>query len=362
MRRIVPCLCCAAAVLLVSGCADLKNSLPNPVTPGPVVHAEGWNDPGNTAAFHGTYLKQRAWNLSTCKSCHGGTFAGGSSTVSCFPCHDAYPHEVKFSKSGNGSHVLYLRTKSYPLNDCKACHGDDYFGGTAAQTQVSCGQAQCHATLSGTPKSPEACNTCHGQFHGSANDTASWAPPVSLNNDTLSSARGVGAHQLHLGGTGLTSTTSVQCTGCHSVPASLYARGHFDTPGPARVSLTIPLASTPSGGLTPSPAYDAQTLKCANTYCHGSWQLLKSNPLTFNNFYSDSIMTGSFAAPKWNGGSGEAPCGSCHGLPPKGHIDASLDQCAGCHIGVVNTSGQIIDKSKHINGKANVFNQELSFK
>ena len=52
----------------------------------------------------------------------------------------------------------------------------------------------------------------------------------------------------------------------------------------------------------------------------------------------------------------EAQCGSCHGLPPTGHVDfGGLSTCTNCHFGIVNAQGQIIDKSKHINGVKNVF-------
>ncbi len=363
-------LCAAAALLLLSGCADLKNPVQNPVAPTPIVHPAGWADPanaGNSNGFHGTYLKyviQPAWADSSCRSCHGGSFTGGSSTVACMPCHDPYPHEVQFpawSTSVVRGHVNYLRAHTYPVDACKPCHGDDYLGGTQFQTGVSC--ATCHHTTAGAPKSPEACNTCHGQFRAAANDTLSWAPPRSTSDDTSYTARGVGAHQLHLRGAGTTSATSVACTGCHTVPNDIFDPGHFvNVQGPAPVHLNIELAAIPSGGGTPSPAYDPGTQKCSSIYCHGAWQLLRSNPLTFDNFYSDSVMTGNFAAPRWNGGPGEATCGTCHDLPPKGHLAASITQCATCHVGVIDASGNIIDKTKHINGKADVFNQEYDFK
>ena len=50
-----------------------------------------------------------------------------------------------------------------------------------------------------------------------------------------------------------------------------------------------------------------------------------------------------------------AVCGSCHGLPPTGHIAATLTGCGICHGSVVDTEGNIIDKTKHINGQVNVF-------
>ncbi len=46
----------------------------------------------------------------------------------------------------------------------------------------------------------------------------------------------------------------------------------------------------------------------------------------------------------------QAKCGTCHGLPPTGHIAAPITSCYLCHQGVVDEMGNIIDKDKHING------------
>ncbi|MDP4196679.1 MAG: hypothetical protein Q8940_16615, partial [Bacteroidota bacterium] len=66
-------------------------------------------------------------------------------------------------------------------------------------------------------------------------------------------------------------------------------------------------------------------------------------------------------SPKWTQVDGsQAACGTCHGLPPKGHIgypnNLPVTACgnSGCHSGVVDINGNIIDKNKHINGAINV--------
>ena len=84
-----------------------------------------------------------------------------------------------------------------------------------------------------------------------------------------------------------------------------------------------------------------------------------SSPYQF--LFTDSVMVGAKYAPMWTGGTSEATCGSCHGLPPVGHTPAPLTGCTACHADVVNSSGTIIDKTKHINGKINAFGVELSF-
>jgi hypothetical protein len=49
-------------------------------------------------------------------------------------------------------------------------------------------------------------------------------------------------------------------------------------------------------------------------------------------------------------------CGFCHGIPPTGHLDFGLtiQSCVTCHSAVVDVDGNIIDKSKHINGQADL--------
>jgi predicted CxxxxCH...CXXCH cytochrome family protein len=127
----------------------------------------------------------------------------------------------------------------------------------------------------------------------------------------------------------------------------------MDSPSPAEVPMTSALARTASGGQTPAPAYDHQTGKCANTFCHGAWQLQRSaspNP----GVYTAAVMEGARYAPAWNGGAAEAACGTCHGLPPKGHIDVPITSCAGCHGDVTDERGAIFNKAKHMNGKINL--------
>ncbi|MDP3684367.1 MAG: hypothetical protein Q8S01_10580, partial [Ignavibacteria bacterium] len=79
------------------------------------------------------------------------------------------------------------------------------------------------------------------------------------------------------------------------------------------------------------------------------------------NQYTADKMVGNKRSPKWNVIDGsEVKCSSCHGKSdadpsPIGHIPYTIDQCVWCHSTVVDASGTIIDKSRHINGKANVF-------
>ncbi len=308
-------------------------------------HGAVWN------TGHGQYLKTKNWTDTECQACHGTDYAGGTSSVACFSCHDPYPHSVRFP---SGRHTNYLYPNGYPLAVCRTCHGSDYNGGN---TGVSCMQPGCHVDQNGTQKSPEACNTCHGVFRAPASDFLSSAPPKGVLGDTAQTYRGVGAHQKHL----LTGDLGkpLKCQECHVVPATLNQAGHIDTKLPAEVAMTDTLAGlvTGDGAVHPSPAWNGTT--CTNTYCHGNWMLQKNTsayPWIYNP--TDSVMVGAAYAPVWTGGSAQAACGTCHGLPPQGHT-ALLGACVNCHSDVVDANMQIIDQSKHINGKIDVLTVEV---
>ena len=348
-----------SVALLAASCSELKNDLPLPVPAGAAVHETGWATPAATN-FHGRVLKADGWNDATCEKCHAANFAGGTSGVSCFTCHPAYPHSVTFT---GGRHTNYLRAHADPLAECRLCHGAAYTGGPIAD--VTCQRSGCHADASGNVKSPESCNTCHGNFRASASLTGlayllSAAPPKSLAGDTSTTTSAVGAHQKHLA-TGLKGKT-VRCQECHTVPTSITSAGHIG-PLPADVAFNDTLANlvTGDGTRVPSPAYTAPT--CANTYCHGNWKLRKASavrpvppPIDPQLFYADSVMVGANASPAWTAGASAGQCYSCHGgspgtFVPAGHFSITdLGACQLCHGDVVDNNGAILNKVKHING------------
>ncbi len=318
-------------------------------------HMAAWSDPSSLNS-HGNFLKAKQWDASSCQACHGTLYDGGTTGVSCYTCHASYPHDVQFGTAG---HPSYLQANGFPLVECQTCHGASYAGG--AVVTVSCMTAGCHVDLNGTAKSPESCNTCHGVFSAPANDFLSSAPPKSVAGGTATTVPGVGAHQAHLT-EGLLSK-AVKCQECHQVPSQVSSPGHLGSGPPAEVVFTDILARliTGDGTLVPSPAYNASSLACGGTYCHGTWKLRKETS-QWPFAYSDSVMVGLDFAPMWTGGSSQAACGTCHGLPPEGHNAATITGCGVCHASVVNSAGVIIDKTKHINGKINVFGSETDMK
>ncbi|MDH7516332.1 MAG: CxxxxCH/CxxCH domain-containing protein [Bacteroidota bacterium] len=255
-----------------------------------------------------------------CMRCHGTDLRGGASKKSCLGpgCHD---HPGGYAeRTSERFHGLFLKRNGYPLRECAACHGADFTGGVCG---TSCSGSTCHRAADG---GPGACYTCHG-------DPVTRAPYPNAQ----------GAHRKHLEGSAIAAYT-IACDGCHTVPTSWDSPGHLDGTNPlgAEVSLLDPLAATRTKGAAGLPSYDAPAKTCRNVYCHGNF------------------TNGNDRAPAWDGGTGESACGSCHGDPVSGNPlpkapHVSADACHVCHEGVVDTGKRIIDASKHVNGKLNVF-------
>jgi predicted CxxxxCH...CXXCH cytochrome family protein len=345
----------AAAMIAVlaaaSGCSELSDTLPPASGGGITIHPEGWLNQ-SSPDFHGAYLKTKNWEVEECAACHGAHFDGGTSQVSCLSCHSAFPHSVVFTMAA-GYHPGYMRANIFPLTECQSCHGTDYQGG--ALGVPTCTQSGCHVDASGTPKIPEACNTCHGVFSAPASDFLSAAPPKSVAGATSTSDPGVGAHQSHLFAD---IAKKVKCTECHTVPSAWNDAGHITSDLRATVAFADTLASLPTLGVVPAPAYSPTTHQCSSVYCHG----------TFKNGNASNT-------PTWNA-SNQAACGTCHGTPslpapvtnhPSG---ASATNCQNCHLtnGVPvaqynSGSGtwSIVDSSRHVNGKLSLFGSEGTF-
>jgi predicted CxxxxCH...CXXCH cytochrome family protein len=225
------------------------------------VHTAGVLDP-NQPDFHGTLLLNSNFNFGLCQTCHGQDFKGGTAGVSCLTCHQ-------------GS------------------------GGIQPGVMNS----------DGTP----ACGACHG------------ATPAS------------GKHKVHVDG-GLLATKFV-CSTCHpdhkSAQDHAFASDGSLRTGPAQVSLTGLAALSPADGTRVGPpTWDPSGRTCSNVYCHGA------------TFADSAAVT--------NGPSWDAPprpatqtCTFCHGLPPNG---AGGTGCSNCHRSVVDAQSNLINPSLHLNG------------
>jgi len=312
------------------------------------IHKAGIIDQ-NSADFHGK--NQFAKDFTACKTCHGENFEGGLNSPSCATCHASISvHKTGITDQNSANfHGKFLKGDGWNISKCSSCHGSTFAGGTQSP---SCKTSGCHTSSQG----PAACNTCHGDF----NDPSKISPPKDLDGNVSSTSPGVGAHSKHL--SAFANGVSFSCTECHTVPADVYDAGHLGSDGKAE--LNFGSFTNKFGGTT----YDFGTNKCSNTYCHGNFEFPKSQ--VYKNFYTADKMVGNNRSPVWTSSNGsETKCFSCHGKSdtdpsPVGHIsylDAAqtqpitIDKCVLCHSTVVDASGTIIDKTKHINGKVNVF-------
>lgn len=236
------------------------------------------------------------------------------------------------------SHAKFLRRTNWNFDQCKQCHGSNYTGGVSKSSCYTCHNA---------PGGPEACNTCHGNL-------LNPAPPRDLNNNFSTSARGVGAHQVHVRGGEF--SVGFDCNECHIKPATLRDSGHLDGSNGAEVIFqdsSLARHKTPSGigeYIVPNPVYSSNDVTCSNTYCHGYFR--NGN---INNSPRWTVVDGSQAA-----------CGTCHGLPPSGtHPSVSSTSCANaCHndvVGLRDGKLYIKDKTKHVNGKLSLYGYEVDF-
>lgn len=248
-------------------------------------------------------------------------------------------------------HGKLVSANGWIVRDCKQCHGDSYQGAFAGPSCLT-----CHNGTNG----PENCSTCHGS------ETSS-APPGDLNGNTENTARGVGAHQVHLAGNLKGKTMS--CAECHVVPGGVYSDGHLDGDSRAEIIMANYLATITTNHpsttnyssslplFVPNPSYSLSDQTCANTYCHGN----------FKNGNSGN-------SPVWNDPQ-SAACGTCHGdrtkptlmeraLPKtvsEGGTHPNALTCSQCHGGVVNANLNFTNPSKHVDGLLNLFGSDIKY-
>jgi predicted CxxxxCH...CXXCH cytochrome family protein len=268
----------------------------------------------------------------------------------CSKLHENITQPQALSIHGNGNldtssanfHGNVLKANYFNLTGCQQCHAADFKGGI---TDVSC--YNCHTQAAG----PLACNTCHGNF----TDPTMIAPPRDINGNTSTNLITVGAHASHLY---TNNFAVVACENCHIIPNASNVNDHFNQ-GPL-VKIVV-LDSLAIHGIAASNAvYDSNTGACSNIYCHGNFEFKKSDAPPERQFaYTSDKMTGNNKTVKWTLLDGsQAPCGSCHGttdgyISPVGHIKLPITECIACHSTVVNEKGEIIDKTRHINGQIN---------
>jgi len=296
-------------------------------------HRAGWMSPAS-GEYHGTTVLEAEDGPESCATCHGEDYSGEATGVACSTCHEVYPHEVGFSGSAVSMHDDYMRgAGAWHLDACTSCHGSTYDGnGWDEKTCLT-----CHSDENG----PENCSTCHGSGE-------EGGPPPDLYGRTGTTNPGVGAHAVHVAlGEG-----AEACATCHVVPESYGAAGHIDDQ-PARAEVTFGGISAFAGA---SPRYDVATSTCSSSYCHGGWTFNRAtSPYPFG--FTAETMTGNAPDVVWTSvGTGQAACGTCHGLPPTNHWDQTL--CQSCHPRGPN--GTFPDPATHIDGRIDALGDSRS--
>jgi hypothetical protein len=293
----------------------------------------------NSQNFHGKFIADNLNDkINDCTQCHGSSFEGGIVSPSCTTCHSTIPVHIDgiVNPDSPNFHGKYVGANlNWDMRACGSCHGTDFSGGIAAPSCLT-----CHNGTNG----PEACNTCHGDF----NDPTKIAPPRALDGSTDQNDPGVGAHTSHLYANNL--GNQISCSTCHTIPQSVYADGHIDSDGKAEINFGNLAVK---GGV--NPIYNFTTNTCSNTYCHGNFAFYRDSSNQGKKYiYTSASITGSNFSPKWNNVDGtQAACGTCHGLPPTGHLNPNppfqLADCFYCHYG-----SNVMDPTKHINGVADL--------
>ena len=130
-------------------------------------HLDGWMNV-QSSRYHGVFLKEAQYQLDNCTACHGGDYQGGSSGVSCYKCHANYPHKSKWSEQGHSDfHGTFLKNANWILTECSSCHGANFQGGLS---ESSC--YTCHASY---PHLNGWLNPGNNQFHGQFIRATSWS-------------------------------------------------------------------------------------------------------------------------------------------------------------------------------------------
>ncbi|MCX8010005.1 MAG: hypothetical protein N3A61_02535, partial [Ignavibacteria bacterium] len=147
-------------------CYSCHNSYP---------HKPNWINP-NDASYHGKFLKGLGYTVGMCSNCHGDNFKGGTSNISCYGCHESYPHNPNWKNVDDQTnyHGGFIASKNWIMGECKNCHGTDLKGGTSEKSCFTCHNGA---------KGPEECNTCHGDFTKTINADSLFyytAPPKGV--------------------------------------------------------------------------------------------------------------------------------------------------------------------------------------
>lgn len=218
------------------------------------------------------------------------------------------------------------------VNECYYCHED------VVNSSGLISDTDLHMNFTAESISEnklQQCDYCHGDRNGT---------PFPIGDP----------HAQHMDAGEVLNASLVECEACHTVPAAYDAAGHFDATDDTEINWGS-IASLS----TADPVYDFNTMSCSDVYCHGD----------FRNGNEDNVVN-------WAIGDEAVACGTCHGDPASGNPlpktsaeggnHPNVPSCQFCHSDVVADSDgdgtyEIINNTKHINGKINVFGGEQDY-
>lgn len=275
----------------------------------------GWTASSPAVQGHGTAAKNAAGNSGfvACRICHGESFSGGGSQVSCLGCHGTgAPHAPGPWRGSGYTHATTAEAGNAPVcHDCHAyagaanpnnpivpappaaagtapgcfngtmCHNDkrhavpfanaDHTSATAATYSGNCGG--CHGVTGTSPASDAPlCAACHqaGSPLSAGGCTSCHANPPDGPSDAYPNAAGSHAAHAALAGAG----TAVTCSSCHSGlgtgTLSHYNRANA-RPGKDALRTDPGDVAFPAtfNALSGAASFSPSGRTCSNVICHG---------------------------------------------------------------------------------------------
>jgi len=301
---------------------------------------------------HDQFLTQGA----TCNNCHDALRQfPGQGPANCHDCHDTGGHPVGQAWLDKNSAQFHGLAATADLTSCATCHGSDFLGGSSG---VSC--SACHCGPSGSKNPPNEGTWSHGTTpHNSANFTAAIAicnqchttsrlynnGPNSCHDCHISASHPLGQAWLDKNSStfhGAAATAELaSCATCHG---SDYLGGssgvscsacHFGPSG----SKNPPNEGTWSHGATPHNSANFTAAIAICNQCHTTSRLYNNGPNSCHDCHvSASHPLGQTWLDKnsqtFHGNAATADvvsCQPCHGSDLLG--GSSGVSCSACHFG-----------------------------
>ena len=274
--------------------------------------------------------------------------------------------------SPQGNTSIYINTGTGPKGICQVCHTQTAYwrsDGTLPGHNADQVCTTCHRHSSGFILTE--CTACHTADivtnpDGAPLEIANLAKP-----ETGSATAGMHAvHATTIGADG-TIGYNYPCVFCHTgtgmdsasdladyrdgiqigFKTDKYPQGYFTSYNGQR-DVTVDYVGTNHTTVTKTGKVGEGNLTCSNVYCHSNGKSIRLGCAT-------SIEN---TSPAWDGlVDSDTKCNNCHGYARNianpiasgthiTHVSGQGIPCAWCHAATVNTSGAIIDRTKHANG------------